>query len=383
MLKTHEVTDAIQSLLARGQVARAVTTDDILEAYPEADESLEEWESIVTLLSEQGITVQEAEEQEDDDNHRQNHRVDDDFPLGDDAVRLYLSEMARTALLTAQEEVALADAIKRGRAAQQELENGNHPSARRAELQKVVAEGQRARDRLIKANTRLVVSVAKPYRNLGLPFLDLIQEGNIGLIRAVEKFDGQMGVRFSTYATWWIRQAINRAVSDLGRTIRLPVQTGALARKVLATAQRIEKATGRQPTPADIAAEMGLPPRQVEWLMSVYRQTISLDQPVGDTDKSVRQLVDILADKDTPSPSDAVDLTLLQEEVRSLLRSLSPREARVLELRYGLADGRSYTLEEVGSILGVTRERARQMESRALRQLRQSSTRRQLQSFVG
>ncbi|HIQ05365.1 MAG TPA: sigma-70 family RNA polymerase sigma factor, partial [Anaerolineae bacterium] len=295
---------------------------------------------------------------------------------------LYLRQMGQTALLTPEEEIELAEQIERGQDAQKRLNAGDYrDEEEQQQLRSLVEAGQKARERLIQANTRLVVSIAKRYRGLGVPFSDLIQEGNIGLIRAVERFDPSRGNRFSTYATWWIRQAIVRAVSNLGRTIRLPVHAGERARLVHHARNRLYQLLGRQPTEQEIADELGISPHQVYLAQAMAQNTVSLDQPVGEEDNGESSLADFIVDENTPSPLEQASQAMLREDVRALLRTLKPREARVLSMRFGLDDGQPRTLEEVAEELGVTRERVRQIETRALRRLRHPHNSKRLRGY--
>ncbi|MGQ9457650.1 MAG: sigma-70 family RNA polymerase sigma factor, partial [Anaerolineae bacterium] len=249
----------------------------------------------------------------------------------------------------------------------------------RERLLEEVRKGQEAREKLIRANTRLVVSVAKRYVGQGVPLPDLIQEGNLGLMRAVNKFDYRRGYKFSTYATWWIRQAVSRAVSDQGRTIRLPVHMGDSIRRLYRTIHQLEQEWGRPPTPEEIAEAMDLDPRRVRWMLRVSRHPLSLEQPVGEEEDS--ELGSFIEDDDSTPPPEAADQTLLREKLEELLDTLSPREARILRLRFGLQDGHYYTLEEVGKKFGLTRERIRQIEAQALNRLRHPRRSRQLKDF--
>ncbi len=324
----------------------------------------------------EGRPDEEYEEEEDDD---------EDFDLSgissDDTVGLYLKEMSRVPLLTTEEEVNLAMRLEAGLHAQQRLRslNGHNP-ALRTELCAVVQEGTEAREHLIKANTRLVVSVAKRYMGRGVPFLDLIQEGNLGLMKAVEKFDHRRGYRFSTYATWWIRQTITRAIADQGRTIRVPVHMSDRIRRLYKTARTLEQENGRKPSAEEIAEELDLEPRKVQWMLKVSWRPLSLERPVGEEEDS--ELGSFIEDETTPTPTQSVHNNLLREEVEAVLSTLTPREARILRLRFGLQNGECYTLEEVGQKFGLTRERIRQIESKALRRLRHPRRSRQLREYL-
>jgi RNA polymerase primary sigma factor len=300
----------------------------------------------------------------------------------DDTVGLYLKEMARVPLLTTQEEVDLAMRIESGNEAEAKLQksNGNGSTKGRAELQTTVQDAMAARDHLIKANTRLVVSIAKKYMARGVPFLDLIQEGNLGLMKAVEKFDYHRGYRFSTYATWWIRQTITRSIADQGRTIRVPVHMSDRIRRLYKEARELEQVLGRKPTPEEIAEKMELDPRKVQWMMRVSWRPLSLESPVGEEEDS--ELGSFVEDETTPTPTQSAYQNLLRDKIEEVLTSLSPREARILRLRFGLHNGRSYTLEEVGQKFGLTRERIRQIEGKALRRLRHPRRSRQLRDYL-
>jgi RNA polymerase primary sigma factor len=310
---------------------------------------------------------------------------EEDSDLGsissDDTVGLYLREMARVPLLTTDEEIKLAMALEAGRRAKTTLSNDGSDPAKRVELEWQVEEGLAAREHLIKANTRLVVSIAKKYMGRGVPFLDLIQEGNLGLMKAVEKFDYNRGYRFSTYATWWIRQTITRAIADQGRTIRVPVHMSDRIRRLYNTARELEQEQGCRPTPEEIAEELDIEPRKVQWMLRVSWKPLSLEHPVGEEEDS--ELGNFIEDELTPTPIQSANQSLLGEKIEEMLATLSPREARILRLRFGLLNGRSYTLEEVGQKFGLTRERIRQIEGKALRRLRHPRRSRQLRDYLG
>ena len=297
----------------------------------------------------------------------------------DEPVRGYLKEIGSTDLLSAEEEIALAKAIEEGGKAQVELSKDGQAGAVREALERAIKVGDSARRRLIESNLRLVVSIAKRYQGKGLAFLDLIQEGNIGLIRAVEKYDHRRGFRFSTYATWWIRQGIMRALTDQGHLIRLPVHLGESATKVQKVVQPLIQKLGREPTPEEVATETGLAADKVERVMMAWQQAISLDEPRGGDGVLLGEFI---RDTKMSSPSEEASTHLLKEQLRSILETLSPRERAVVELRYGLKDGREYTLKEVGHILGVTRERIRQIQGGALKRLRDSSARERLEGYI-
>ena len=317
-----------------------------------------------SLLEEAGITVSASGE----------HHAAPLFDLSnvpiDDSVGLYFREMGQQQLLSAEEEVQLAKEIEAGRAAERHrYEVGPNLTLDEDDRLVIVEEiGEAARAHLIRANTRLVVSIAKKYRGRGLQFLDLIQEGNVGLMKAVEKYDYRRGNRFSTYATWWIRQAVTRALANHGRTIRIPAHLGGRISKLYQVAQELEQELGRQPTAEEIAENMELPADRVRWMLRTSRQPVHLERPVGD--ESDAELGDFIEDIEAPPPAETVAQMMLTEEIGDILDQLTPREARILRLRYGLQDGESRTLKEVGEMFGLSRERIRQLEKEALRKLR-------------
>jgi RNA polymerase primary sigma factor len=374
-------------LMDRAEAQGYLTADDILEVLPENDHGSDLYEETFLALHGAGIdiydgTPEPVEDIEPEDTEIEESAFFDMTQIGtDDSVGLYLKEMSRVPLLNLEEEVALARLLEDGLCAQTELTRDFPLTVlRRCELEQRINAGRDARDHLIKANTRLVVSIAKRYMGRGVPFLDLIQEGNLGLMKAVEKFDYTRGYRFSTYATWWIRQTITRAIADQGRTIRVPVHMSDRIRQLYKTVRRLEQEHGCKPTADEIAEAMGIEPRKVQWMLKVSYKPLSLEQPVGEEEDS--ELSAFIEDESTPTPTQSAFQNLLHDKVEEVLSTLTPREARILRLRFGLANGRQYTLEEVGEKFGLTRERIRQIEGRALRRLRHPVRSRQLRDFV-
>ncbi len=306
--------------------------------------------------------------------------LSDSEPAGE-ALPLYLQEIGRVPLLSGSQEVELARAIERGNLAMERLRSGEPLSPEAlAELEADVADGEEARRRLVEANLRLVVSVARRYMNRGIPLPDLIQEGNMGLLRAVEKFDYQRGFKFSTYATWWIRQAVTRAIADHARTIRIPVHMVETINRLVRTLSRLQQQFGREPTPQEIGEAMEMPPERVREIMKILPQPISLETPVGDEQDAL--LSDFIEDEAALDLEEAAARSLLRDYMASVLTSLGPREQRVLQMRFGLEGGKYYTLSEIGEELGVTRERIRQIEAKALRKLRHPSRARKLKAYA-
>jgi RNA polymerase primary sigma factor len=298
-----------------------------------------------------------------------------------DAVQHYLQEIGRVSLLTASEEIELAERMERGDAAEKRLSSAEElPSRLRTALEADIHAGRDARRHLIQANLRLVVSIAKKYVGRGLSLLDLIQEGNIGLMRAVEKFDHRKGNRFSTYATWWIRQAVTRSIAEQGRTIRLPVHMSESVGQVKRTAEKLSQSLERQPTAEEIAIALGQPTDKVQRVLEAARRPVSLETPVGD--EGEHTLGDFLQDEELPTPTEFASQRLLREDLSAALGHLNDRERRIIDLRYGLIDGRRRTLEEVGRALGMTRERARQIEAEALRRLRSPDVGQHLRDYL-
>jgi RNA polymerase primary sigma factor len=400
----HQNTDkAMELLLAelmeKAEVQGYLLTDEILETIPNGSELTDRLEEIVLHFQDAGIDVYDAKAAPDDqamfDDFDADFEEDEDgleFLLGDDddmdmamvgsddTVGLYLKEMTRVPLLSCAEEVRIAKQIVRGRAALKQLSQTVKNRQRCERLQSQVEQGLVAREHLIKANTRLVVSIAKRYMGQGVPFLDLIQEGNLGLMKAVEKYDYTRGFRFSTYATWWIRQTITRAIADQARTIRLPVYMSDRLRRLYQVARQIEQTNGQQATAEEIADELNVDARKVQWMLKASWQPLSLEQPVGEEEDN--ELASFIEDDTTPSPAQVAYNNMLREKVEEVLSTLSPREANILRLRFGLVNGRAYTLKEVGQKFGLTRERIRQIESQALRRLRHPCRSRQLRDYL-
>jgi len=389
-----EEIDPVALLMQKAGDQGYLTNEDILEAFPEAEENIDQLEEVFIFLQEAGIEIEDEPMESEDEmlkeamellEEREEERGEEDlFDLSgissDDTVGLYLKEMARVPLLSTEEEVRLAKLLERGYKAHRQLERDGKNPSERAKLLEAIEEGKIARDHLIEANTRLVVSIAKKYMGRGVPFLDLIQEGNLGLMKAVEKFDYRRGYRFSTYATWWIRQTITRAIADQGRTIRVPVHMSDRIRRLYKAARQLEQEHGRKPTPEEIAAEMDIEPRKVQWMLKVSWRPLSLEQPVGEEEDS--ELGSFIEDEGALTPTQSAYDNLLKEKVEEVLATLTPREARILRLRFGLQNGRSYTLEEVGQKFGLTRERIRQIEGKALRRLRHPRRSRHLRDYL-
>ena len=439
MAKRSKQKSGVEKLLAKGREQKRLTQEDVLEALPEMESEAGQVDPLYDLLVRERVNGMDADGSSDDEDDLANvegaleskggpeegeaEKEDIDLsaePLLDlsspeltnDPVRMYLREIGRVSLLTAEEEVSLAKAIQRGDRARHrlKLKRGDLTPKERVKLQAEVHEGELARRRLAEANLRLVVSVAKRYIGRGMSFLDLIQEGNIGLLRAVEKFDHRKGYKFSTYATWWIRQAISRAIADQARTIRIPVHMVENINRLVRTQRRLLQEMGREPSPDEIALEMNLLSKEdklayeearatgeavdpalerrirraaskVRRIMRVAQEPMSLEMPIGSEENSY--LGDFIEDESLPGPVDAASRQLLKEQMSDILDSLSERERKVLEMRFGLKDGQGRTLEEVGEEFGVTRERIRQIEAKALRKLRHPIRSRKLRDYLG
>ncbi len=379
----------IIELLARAEERGFITFQELEEVFPRMEEDLPFLDDLWEELFARGIQVVSQEKATEsapggagvEPLELEEGVRDLDAVSASDTIGLYLTEMAQEPLLSAEEEIELAKQIERGRWAERKLRKNGRSAEEQARLRREVELGQAAREHLSRANTRLVVSIAKKYRGYGVPFPDLIQEGNVGLMRAVDKFDYRRGNRFSTYATWWIRQAITRALADQGRTIRLPVHMSDRIRKVYQVAHQLEQETGHRPTPEEIAREMAEDPDKIRWMISRSRRATSLERPVGDDDDG-SELGDFIENENTPDPAESVARQLLAEQVRRMLEQLTPREARILRLRYGLADGRTRTLKEIAQQFGLSRERIRQIEREALDKLRPTSEALSLQEYL-
>jgi len=347
----------IKELIEKGKAKGMLTYKEIMDALEEIDLDPEQIEKIYDTLENFGIDIIGDFESEAEDIQLNEEEIDLTVPEGisiDDPVRMYLKEIGKVPLLSAEEEIDLAQRMEKG--------------------------DSEAKRKLAEANLRLVVSIAKRYVGRGMLFLDLIQEGNLGLIKAVEKFDYRKGYKFSTYATWWIRQAITRAIADQARTIRIPVHMVETINKLIRVARQLLQELGREPLPEEIAKEMALTVEKVREIMKIAQEPVSLETPIGEEEDS--HLGDFIPDDDAPAPSEAAAFTLLKEQLIDVLDTLTPREEKVLRLRFGLDDGRARTLEEVGKEFSVTRERIRQIEAKALRKLRHPSRSKKLKDYL-
>ena len=390
----------VNLLLKIGRAQGYISIDEILRTFPEAENDIDQLEILFEALRSAGIpyvenginnTEDEVEQQDKAQALSENETSEEKPPVEiqgdlldhidiDDSVGLYMKEASSVPLLTAEEELSLARRIEFGMLCREELARGNVSPQRRQELRYYINDGWEAREHLITANSRLVISVAKKYIGRGVPFLDLIQEGNIGLMRAAKKFDYHRGFKFSTYATWWIRQAVTRAVADQGRTIRVPVHMGDQISRMLRAQHKLKQELSRDPNTEELADEMETTPDKVEYMMQVSRRPLSLQTPIGEEEDDV--LGDFIEDDGSPLPDEAATDNLLRQHMKDILDRLPPREARILQLRYGLLDGQVLTLNEVGRRMGVTRERVRQIEAQALRRLRSQGIQRELRAYI-
>jgi RNA polymerase primary sigma factor len=388
------VSEVVARLSAQGVGAGLLPAQTVAAAATESGLAPENIDAIVRGLAESGVEVVSEEPSVEDLKAEEIEEADDDpGPSLDDAgpsasadlVRVYLREIGRVALLTAADEVDLAKRVEAGVFAAERLEQlecaGNLSAELRRDLLAVVGDGQRAKQRLIESNLRLVVSIAKRYAGRGLPFLDLIQEGNLGLIRAVEKFDYTRGFKFSTYASWWIRQAVSRAVADQARTIRIPVHMVETVNRILRAQRLLVQSLGRDPSAAEIAVQVDMPAARVEEIKRLAMEPVSLHSPVGEEEGS--ELGDLIEDSESVPPAELVSAGLLASHVEAVLTHLGDREREVVRMRYGLTDGEPRTLEEVGRAFGVTRERVRQIEAKSLAKLRHPHLSAQLRDYLG
>jgi RNA polymerase primary sigma factor len=377
--------DEVKDLIAKGKEAGFLSSEDIGAALVAAELPPESMDAVLKLISEEGIEIVEPAEEDLEEEPPARAAAEEEAAAKasptNDPVRMYLKEIGRVPLLTAEEEVDLAKRVEAGLFASEKLAlQRSLPAGMRRDLELIERDGQLAKKRLIEANLRLVVSIAKRYVGRGMLFLDLIQEGNLGLIRAVEKFDYTKGYKFSTYATWWIRQAITRAIADQARTIRIPVHMVETINKLVRIQRQLLQDLGREPTPEEIGVEMELPPERVREIQKLSQEPVSLETPIGEEDDS--NLGDFIEDSDAVVPIDAASFILLQEQLDSILHTLSEREKKVIQLRFGLSDGHPRTLEEVGKEFGVTRERIRQIESKTLSKLRHPSRSQKLRDYL-
>jgi RNA polymerase primary sigma factor len=376
--------DEVKDLITRGKEQGFLTSEEIGAALVQAELPPESMDAVLQVFNDEGIEIVEPSEEDEDPNRAALLRREEELALKaptNDPVRMYLKEIGKVPLLTAEEEVDLAKRIEAGLFASEKLATPRKIADRtRKDLEAIERDGQLAKKKLVEANLRLVVSIAKRYVGRGMLFLDLIQEGNLGLIRAVEKFDYTKGYKFSTYATWWIRQAITRAIADQARTIRIPVHMVETINKLIRIQRQLLQDLGREPTPEEIAKEMDLTPDKVREILKVSQEPVSLETPIGEEEDS--HLGDFIEDSDAVVPVDAASFILLQEQLDSVLHTLSEREKKVIQLRFGLTDGHPRTLEEVGREFGVTRERIRQIESKTLSKLRHPSRSQKLRDYL-
>ena len=399
----------LQQLITLGKKKDNVLDyQEVIEQLRDLNLDDEKYDLVVQMLEQQGIDVlrvvenddevpdEELELIEESDEDTEPELIDLSIPDSvniDDPVRMYLKEIGKVPLLSAEQEIDLAQAMEHGALAEKVLAAQDRDALNLTnedkeliegktddELRELIAEGDAAKKRLAEANLRLVVSIAKRYVGRGMLFLDLIQEGNLGLIKAVEKFDYRKGFKFSTYATWWIRQAITRAIADQARTIRIPVHMVETINKLVRISRQLLQELGREPTPEEIAERMDIPVERVREIIKISQEPVSLETPIGEEEDS--HLGDFIQDDNVPVPADAAAFTLLKEQLSEVLGTLTEREQKVLRLRFGLDDGRARTLEEVGKEFSVTRERIRQIEAKALRKLRHPSRSRKLKDYL-
>ena len=378
--------DIKRELIEKGKKKGVLTFKEISDAFEDIEVTPEEIERLYDIFEKESIELVEDLDKELEEIEVSKEELEDlSVPEGiniDDHVKMYLKEIGKVNLLTPEEELSLAKRMADGETAKEQLEeigeNIDEDSKKQIDL--LIADGEKAKKSLAEANLRLVVSIAKRYVGRGMLFLDLIQEGNLGLIKAVDKFDYTKGYKFSTYATWWIRQAITRAIADQARTIRIPVHMVETINKLVRVSRQLVQELGREPTPEELAKELNMPVDKVREISKISQEPVSLETPIGEEEDS--HLGDFIPDEDAPAPSEAASFVLLKEQLGAVLETLSEREAKVLRLRFGLDDGRARTLEEVCKEFDVTRERIRQIEAKALRKLRHPSRSKKLKDFL-
>ena len=378
--------DIKRELIEKGKKKGVLTFKEISDAFEDIEVTPEEIERLYDIFEKESIELVEDLDKELEEIEVSTEELEDlSVPEGiniDDHVKMYLKEIGKVNLLTPEEELSLAKRMADGETAKEQLEEIGEEidEDTKKQIDLLIADGEKAKKSLAEANLRLVVSIAKRYVGRGMLFLDLIQEGNLGLIKAVDKFDYTKGYKFSTYATWWIRQAITRAIADQARTIRIPVHMVETINKLVRVSRQLVQELGREPTPEELAKELNMPVDKVREISKISQEPVSLETPIGEEEDS--HLGDFIPDEDAPAPSEAASFVLLKEQLGAVLETLSEREAKVLRLRFGLDDGRARTLEEVGKEFDVTRERIRQIEAKALRKLRHPSRSKKLKDFL-
>ena len=378
--------DIKRELIEKGKKKGVLTFKEISDAFEDIEVTPEEIERLYDIFEKESIELVEDFDKELEEIEVSKEELEDlSVPEGiniDDHVKMYLKEIGKVNLLTPEEELSLAKRMADGETAKEQLEEIGEEidEDTKKQIDLLIADGEKAKKSLAEANLRLVVSIAKRYVGRGMLFLDLIQEGNLGLIKAVDKFDYTKGYKFSTYATWWIRQAITRAIADQARTIRIPVHMVETINKLVRVSRQLVQELGREPTPEELAKELNMPVDKVREISKISQEPVSLETPIGEEEDS--HLGDFIPDEDAPAPSEAASFVLLKEQLGAVLETLSEREAKVLRLRFGLDDGRARTLEEVGKEFDVTRERIRQIEAKALRKLRHPSRSKKLKDFL-
>lgn len=378
--------DIKRELIEKGKKKGVLTFKEISDAFEDIEVTPEEIERLYDVFEKESIELVEDLDKELEEIEVSKEELEDlSVPEGiniDDHVKMYLKEIGKVNLLTPEEELSLAKRMADGETAKEQLEEIGEDidEDTKKQIDLLIADGEKAKKSLAEANLRLVVSIAKRYVGRGMLFLDLIQEGNLGLIKAVDKFDYTKGYKFSTYATWWIRQAITRAIADQARTIRIPVHMVETINKLVRVSRQLVQELGREPTPEELAKELNMPVDKVREISKISQEPVSLETPIGEEEDS--HLGDFIPDEDAPAPSEAASFVLLKEQLGAVLETLSEREAKVLRLRFGLDDGRARTLEEVGKEFDVTRERIRQIEAKALRKLRHPSRSKKLKDYL-